>query len=401
MNRDGQIIIAGAGIAGLTAALAFSQRGFVVRIFERSEKLEEIGAGLQLSPNATRILERLGVMEALDARATRPDAVILRRASDLRELARVPLGDSAESRWKAPYLVAHRADLQHALLARVSSEPSIELTTGANVRATMTEGSVSVSIKAGGKKTEVKGALLVGADGVWSALRPLIARSGRSRFAGELAWRATLSSTSAAAEMLRHIGADIAVTALLHPGAHIIVYPVRNGAEFNLVAFTPGHRVEENWSGEADIARLHNALRGAAPELRQLAAAVEPWSVWPVHTVDPSGPWTAARSVLIGDAAHAMTPFAAQGAAMAIEDAATLAASVSAGGDLQSALAGWESARRPRIRRVARRGALNHLAWHAAGPVAIARDLFLKTRSPQSLASDLDWLYGWNAFNTT
>jgi salicylate hydroxylase len=400
MVRDEPVVIAGAGIAGLTAALAFAAKGHAVRILERSEKLEEVGAGLQLSPNATRILRRLDVLEVLEPRAVRPDAVILRQASDLRELARVPLGDFAERRWKAPYLVAHRADLQNALMERVLGERSIELTTGANVRkASLSAHSAGVSIEVGGEVAEVQGCLVVGADGVWSTLRPIAGKLGRSRFAGALAWRTTIPSEGTAAKMLLGIGADTAVTAFLHAGAHMIVYPLRGGAAFNLVAFTPGRRIAENWSGEADSISLHNALRGAAAELSQLVELAGPWTIWPVHTVDQAGPWTCAgRLVLIGDAAHAMTPFAAQGAAMAIEDAETLATAVSASaGNLPRTLAEWESARRPRILRVARRGALNRLAWHAGGPAAVARNLFLRLRSPENLAADLDWLYGLGA----
>ena len=397
MDRDGPIIIAGAGIAGLTAALALAAKEFRVRIFESSQKLEEVGAGLQLSPNASRVLRRLGVLELLEPRAVRPNAVILRRARDLRELAHVPLGEFAERRWMAPYLVAHRADLQDALLERVLAEPSIELTTGAKVRPA-TSPITGVSVEIGGETVDIQGSLIIGADGVWSALRPLAAGQAGSRFTGDLAWRTTIASDSAAAGMLFGIGADSAVTAFLLPGAHIVVYPVRRGAAFNVVAFAPDRLIGENGLGEANAADLHHALRGAAPALKKLIEDSGPWTIWPIHTVGMEEPWTrAGRFALIGDAAHAMTPFAAQGAAMAIEDAETLAAAVSAStGDLQAALAAWESARRPRIRRVARRGALNRIAWHASGPAAVARNLFLGLRSPDGLAADLDWLYGWD-----
>ena len=187
------------------------------------------------------------------------------------------------------------------------------------------------------------------------------------------------------------------VTAFLHPGAHLIVYPIRDGRAFNLVAFTPGERVADGWSGKAETANLLNALRGAATELIQLLQSSGPWAQWPVHSVDASGPWTREGQIaLIGDAAHAMTPFAAQGAAMAIEDAVTLAEAVSDARDNPAdALARWEVDRRSRVQRVARRGALNRFAWHARGPVALARDLFLKARSPDALVADMDWLYGW------
>jgi salicylate hydroxylase len=398
MEKAGNIIIAGAGIAGLTAALAFAAKGFPVRLFERAERLEEVGAGLQLSPNATRLLDRLGVLELLGPQAVRPEAVVLRKAASLKEVARVPLGENAERRWKAPYLVAHRADLQAALLERVSQEPGISISVSAEIRsAAQSETGIRASVGINGAAAEADGLLLVGADGVWSKTRELVAPSVDSRFVGELAWRTTVLSGSSVAQTLCGIGAATVVSAFLHPGAHLIVYPVQGGAAFNLVAFTPGERATEGRAEKSDIANLHNALRAMAPELSQLANAAGPWAVWPIHTVDPAARWTeGGRIALIGDAAHAMTPFAAQGAAMAIEDAVTLAAAVSESpANLTEALAGWEAKRRPRILRVARRGALNRFAWHAAGPVALARDLFLKSRPADGLAADLNWLYGW------
>lgn len=395
--RSGRIIVAGAGIAGLTAALAFARRGFCVEILERSEKLDEVGAGLQISPNATRILDRLGVLELLLPHAVRPHGVILRDAATLSELARVPLGDSAERRWRAPYLVAHRADLQGALLEAVSRQPTIRLITGANVRGLGHDGSgVSVALEGSGKVEQTSGLLLVGADGVWSTVRGLIGAGGGSRFCGELAWRAVIDADSNIGQAFASIGARDAVNAFLHPGFHLIAYPVRGGAAFNLVAFTPGQRIAEGWSGAADVSLLKRAMRRTAPALARLADDAGPWTAWPIHTANPKPPWTAPGVALIGDAAHAMTPFAAQGAAMAIEDADTLAAFVAADPDhLTAALAAWEASRRPRVAAVARRGAFNHFAWQARGPVALARNLVLKTRPSEKLAADLDWLYGW------
>ncbi len=187
------------------------------------------------------------------------------------------------------------------------------------------------------------------------------------------------------------------MTTFLHPGFHLVAYPVSNGTAFNLAAFTRGEIIAEGWSGRADPSILAGAMRGTTAALARLAEDAGPWTAWPIHTVDQGQPWTTPAGIaLIGDAAHAMTPFAAQGAAMAIEDAATLAGFVAASpADPGSALAAWEKMRRPRIAKVARRGAVNRLAWHAAGPVAVARNLFLKWRSPEKLAADLDWLYGW------
>lgn len=411
-TRSRQVIIAGAGIAGLTAALAFSERGYLVRLFEQAQRLEAAGAGIQLSPNATRILRQLGVLDRLLPAAVRPEAVVLKDAATLRELARVPLGEAAERRWQAPYLVAHRADLQDALMARLTEQPDISLVTGARV-GSIAPGPrhITAAAEIAGKAVETSGFLLIGADGVWSTIRGLdpsgkngsggngVSAPGpvSSRFSGELAWRATIGADSAAGAAFAAVGAASCVTAFLHPGFHLVAYPVSGGTAFNLVAFTRGEIIAEGWSGHADPNILASAMRGTAAALARLAEDAGPWTAWPVHTVDQRQPWTTPAGIaLIGDAAHAMTPFAAQGAAMAIEDAATLAGFVAASpADLAGALAAWEKMRRRRVAQVARRGAVNHLAWHASGPVAVARNLFLKLRSPEKLAADLDWLYGW------
>jgi len=399
--RSRQIIIAGAGVAGLTAALAFAERGYPVKLLEQAQRLEAAGAGIQLSPNATRILQKLGVLDRLLPAALRPEAVVLKDAATLRDLARVPLGQAAEARWGAPYLVAHRADLQAALLAQAAERPEIELITGARVAGIAKDAQeVAVTVEADGRVIEARGRLLVGADGVWSSVRTLLAGKeaafGKSRFSGELAWRATVAAKSAAGDAFARIGAADCVTTFLHPGFHMVAYPVSKGSAFNLAAFTKGERMAEGWSGQADPAILTAALRGTAPGLAELVALAGPWTAFPIHTVDQKQ-WTSPQGIaLIGDAAHAMTPFAAQGAAMAIEDAATLAAIVADfHADPAGSLQVWENLRRPRVAKAARRGAVNRLAWHAAGPVAIARNLFLAMRSPDKLAADLDWLYGW------
>ncbi|MEP6566192.1 MAG: FAD-dependent monooxygenase [Mesorhizobium sp.] len=396
-TRSRQVVIAGAGVAGLTAALAFAERGYPAQVFDEAQRLEAAGAGIQLSPNATRILGQLGVLDRLLPAAVRPQAVVLKDARTLRELARVPLGEMAERRWQAPYLVAHRADLQGALLARVAELPGIELVTGARVSGVATgPHGLTATAETADKTVTAEGLLLIGADGVWSATRALGGFSSRSRFSGELAWRATVSADSAAGKTFAAVGATDCVTTFLHPGFHLVAYPVSKGTAFNLAAFTKGESIAETWSGNADAKILTGAMRGTAPALARLVEDAGPWTAFPIHTIDQRQPWTTNGIALIGDAAHAMTPFAAQGAAMAIEDAATLAGFVAASpADLGGALAAWERERRPRVVKVARRGAVNRLAWHASGPVAIARNLFLAMRSSEKLAADLDWLYGW------
>jgi len=395
--RSRQIIIAGAGIAGLTAALSFASKGYDVQLYERAPKLDEAGAGLQLSPNATRILGGLGVLDVLLPAAVKPEAVVLRDARTLREVTRVPLGSAAERRWGAPYLVAHRADLQSALLARVARETGIRLVTDAAVRdLAIHRHGVTASVDRDCKVSEAEGHLVVAADGVWSSIRGL-AGEGKSRFSGDVAWRTTLRADSPAGMALLAIAPANVVTAFMYPSAHLIAYPVRGGQAINLVALARNDTLGEVSPGKADPALLQAALRGTAHGIARLALDAGPWTLWPLHTVDPRQPWTVPGGLaLIGDAAHAMTPFAAQGAAMAIEDAATLAALVAAfPDDLPKALERYEAVRRPRIAKVSRRGAFNRFTWHASGPVALMRDLVLNARAPGKLASDLDWLYGW------
>jgi salicylate hydroxylase len=283
-------------------------------------------------------------------------------------------------------------------MASIAHIPEIQLVTGARVDGLVAHPrGITASVRIDGKAEEIACFLLIGADGVWSTIRGLRTGAAKSKFTGELAWRAVISAESQAGSAFAKIAAPDRVTTFLHPGFHLVAYPMRGGAAFNLVAFTKGELIAEGWSGIANGAILSRALRDTAPALARLAEDAGPWTAWPVHTVDRSHPWTSSNGIaLIGDAAHALTPFAAQGAAMAVEDATTLAAHVAESpADLPGALASWEKSRKDRIAKVARRGSLNHLAWHATGPVALARNLLLKLRPPEKLAADLDWLYGW------
>ncbi|WP_333782912.1 FAD-dependent monooxygenase [Nitratireductor aquibiodomus] len=223
MTDAPRAIIVGAGVAGLTAALAMARRGLPVRIYERAPELTEVGAGLQLSPNATRLLARLGVLDALGDRAVRPQAVELKKADGLSPLARVPLGAEAETRWGAPYLVAHRADLQNALLQRAQSESLIEIVTGAFAEKAEfhKDGGVRLHVERNGAAEEIHTPLLIAGDGVWSHLRRLVRTAVRSRFTGFVAWRATLPVEQALAAGNGALEAD-RVTAFMHPAFHLV-----------------------------------------------------------------------------------------------------------------------------------------------------------------------------------
>ncbi|WP_411035438.1 FAD-dependent monooxygenase [Shinella sp. BYT-45] len=373
--------IVGAGIAGLTTALALARKGIASHILEQAPALDEVGAGLQLSPNASRILAGLGLLDALAARWTEPDHILLASGTTLASLASVPAGGAARSRWGAPYGVLHRASLQAVLLDAVRREPLCVLTTGRRIE------TAEAALAAAPSD------VLIAADGVWSRLRQGVPGALPARYSGNVAWR-FLVPYGAAPPFLD----PRAVTAFLGPRAHLVAYPLAEAQTFNIVAIhAQAEAPPEGWLRKGDAAareRLLGAFAGWHADIRRLLPQAQDPLVWPLFGC-PDGAWTDGKTVLVGDAAHAMTPFAAQGAAMAIEDAALLAGRLAAAAGIPQALRQFETARRARVARVRSRGAFNRFAYHARGPVALARDLVLSLRRPESLAADLDWLYGY------
>lgn len=397
MIRNRPILIAGAGIAGLTAALALARDGHAVRVFERAPDLSEVGAGLQLSPNATRVLASVGVSGPLVGAASAPEGVVLRRGHAMRKLTEVPLGEKAAQRWGSPYLVIHRADLHAALTTAARQQPLIEITTGATVADYCTHPrGVTLSVDRAGRVDEIVGGLLVAADGVWSRLRAHVPGAGTSAFTGHVAWRATVPSDGALAQSLGDLLDPAHVTAFMAPDVHLVAYPISAGRRINLVGLMRGQDYGQKWAASADPSPFIAVMDKASPALGRMAREAGPWVAWALHAVGP-GAWQDGKAVaLIGDAAHATTPFAAQGAAMAIEDAGVLARTLrDANGDPAAALPRWEAERKARVAKVVKRGAFNHFTWHARGPVALARDAVLKLRKPDRLMADFDWLYGW------
>ncbi|MFK0272490.1 FAD-dependent monooxygenase [Ensifer sp. NPDC090286] len=381
------VAIIGAGIGGLTAALCLARRGFEVDIIERATALTEVGAGLQLSPNASRILIELGLQTQLESVWTEPERIGLVDGRSLRALANVSAGTFARRRWHAPYGVLHRASLQKILLHAVQSEPHCRLHLGCQIDKPGEQAIADVT----GRKPDV----VIGADGIWSRLRETVPGAGRVRFSGNVAWRMTLAADIAAGVLKRD-----EVTAFLGPHAHLVAYPLREVGGFNLVAIIEGKETDAVWVGKDSDERRQdclNAFSGWNPGIRSLLEKAVTPTYWPLCTVDDGAWQDGQRTVLIGDAAHAMTPFAAQGAAMAIEDAFALAACLSEDLSVPTALRKFEALRRPRIARVRRRAAFNHFAYHARGPVRIGRDMVLKLKGADALAADLDWLYGYGA----
>ncbi|MCY0147019.1 FAD-dependent monooxygenase [Hoeflea sp. G2-23] len=378
------IQIIGAGIAGLTAALAFARNGHDVEIVDSAHELSEVGAGLQVSPNASRILNALDLGAALDAAMTRPAQITLASGRSLRTITGVPCGEFATRRWGAPYGVLHRADLQRLLLDAVKAEPRCCLRLDQRIET------------ADIARMQRQGRLIVGADGVWSQTRRLVTGAARPEFSGQVAWRFIVP-----VEAVTGVIDPRNVTAFLGARTHLVAYPLDHGKSINMVAITKGKDPGQTWAEReipADRATLLATFSDWHPALGSILRGAPDMTWWPLFEM-ADGHWgNGTDLLLIGDAAHAMTPFAAQGAAMAIEDGYELAQAVTcASSGLGPALASFENRRRTRIAKARSRAAFNQFAYHARGPVRLGRDLVLALKSPESLAGDLDWLYGYRA----
>jgi salicylate hydroxylase len=370
-----RIAVAGAGIAGLTAASALAQRGFSVEVFEQAANLAEIGAGIQLSPNAMAALAELGVSAGLRGTVS-PQAIDIRDAVSGRRLARIPLGQTARNRYGAPYCLVHRADLQAALLAAVGRDHRISIRLGVGVEGA-SDTAQGVSIEAAGRRLSAD--ILVAADGVHSRLRQAVFGHPGAQPLPRHAWRATLP----AADVPPAIPLDSTVL-WLGPGAHLVHYPLRGGAELNVVAIAGGPALPAP------------PVAGFAAPAGDLIAAIAGWTSWPLAEVDAALPWTRGRTVLIGDAAHGMPPSAAQGGAQAIEDAWVLARSLAAQpSNPSAALSAYERERRPRVERVVREARRNLTLYNMGGVGRLARNLAIAGLPPRAHLARLNWLYGW------
>ena len=387
MTEETNILIAGAGIAGLTAALTLAQRGLEVAIADTFEEPSEVGAGLQIAPNASRILRSLGVLDSLMNKAIAPSAIRLGDAPSGRVLLEMPITDDWLERMGAPYLTAHRAALHDVLYQAARAHPAIRLMTGHAVTETNESGEhVTTVMRSGEGETVMVSRMLIGADGIWSKVRGSIRGAASPQSTGRIAWRAICPSNANA----NH------VTAWMMPDGHLVTYPVRNADTLNVVAVTKGQSQQGDWAQDADADALKRLLGNARGI--DVFGVIEKasWTTWPLNAVDPGGSWHGSRTLLIGDAAHGMEPFAAQGAAMAIEDGYAAGLCIGKAPDEPSkAFADYCSKRRHRIGRVAKRTAFNRWAYHQDGPGRLVRNWYFSRRSPQSFLADLDWLYGY------
>lgn len=387
-------IIAGAGVGGLAAAIALAQAGLTVAVYEKANPLEELGAGLQLTPNATRILAGFGVLDRVLPYASRPRALVVLRGSDNTELMRLPL-DGAERRWGAAYLVIHRADLQRALLDALREQSGVEPSLGATVLDFVNdERRLSVGLARGPAQVRDEADLLIGADGLRSQVRDQLGFGGKNQaaFIGRVAYRAVVNADHASPQWMENI------VLRLGREAHLVQYPLRGGSIMNLVATIGSPSPTGGVDGEQDEAAnrlsLERAFTGWSKETRLLMKAAVRWSAWPLYHRPPISSFSLGRVALVGDAAHPMAPFLAQGAAQAIEDAAALARVLAQSQDLPAALLTYSHHRAARAARVQREALKLGRIYHMSGPLALARDMTMRLLGTRALIERYDWLFG-------
>ena len=384
------VLVAGGGIGGLAAALAVSQAGWKVDLLEQSTEFGEFGAGIQLGPNAVRVLQSWGLTEALKAVAARPLRLEVRHAGTAALLAQRPLAGVMEQQFGSAYLTIARADLHHILLEAVQTQAGVALQAGTRVESySVAESTVHVSAHNG---SVWHAAGLIGADGIWSAVRTQLLADGPPQLTGHLAYRAMVPQSTLPAALRLQV-----VQVWMGPEFHVVQYPVRGGEWLNVVVIVHGSVNGDlrSWDHSANAADLRRLLRSAARPLQALLEAIAHWRLWPLSDRVPmqsAAEHAQGRVALLGDAAHPMRPYLAQGAGMAIEDAAVISQCLSDfRADLPAAFQRFAALRWQRNGRVQARAIRNGRVFHLGGPAAVVRDWALQTVGARLL--DLSWLY--------
>ena len=394
MSGNGRTIyIAGAGIAGMTLALALAKFGATVVVLERNKRIQEIGAGLQLSPNARRVLDQLGLDRQIAARSLEPSGIDIYPFRAKRPLTTLVLGETVAARYGARYAVMHRADLADVLYRACKRFANIEIAFGVRAfdAASHARGVSITADEADGKARAVRVFAFIGADGVNSPTRTNLLGGPDSVYTGTVAWRITLPKAD-----LHGAVAPDRTTLLFGPGYHAVCYPLPHRKQANIALFAREKAEIAFGSKPPKRPRLPWAML-PSPQFEAITkAAKEDWGYWPLSTV-VTRTWHDGAIGLVGDAAHAMLPFQAQGAAMAIEDAAILAPLLMTEPDAPSALARFSALRQPRVERVRRLSNTNGFAFHLEWPFTLARDAVIALQGPRGHLRRLDWLYGYHA----
>jgi len=372
----------------LAAALALAQKGIRTQVLEQAPEFKEIGAGIQLGANVFRMFDVLGLTQAVSRLAVFPENLIMLDAITGEEVTRIPLDAGFRARFTHPYALIYRPDLLSVLLEACRASDLIELHTSQKIIAVdERDERISAQTEAG---QSYDGAALIGADGLWSTIRPFIVGDGKPQVAGHITYRAVLP-TSEVPEYLRRWS----MTFWAGEKVHFVIYPLRGGDLYNLVAVFHSNRYEEGWDSFGDPAELHERFAGTCEPVRHLLGKIESWRMWVLCDRPPARNWSKGRMTLIGDAAHPMLQYLAQGACMAIEDAVCLANRVErAQGDFAAAFQAYQAARYLRTGRVQIMARVYGEFYHAGGVARELRNMMLSARTAEQSIEAMEWLYG-------
>jgi 2-polyprenyl-6-methoxyphenol hydroxylase-like FAD-dependent oxidoreductase len=389
-GSDDRVLVAGGGIGGLAAALALARLGRPVTVMEQAAEIGEIGAGIQLGPNAFTAFDALGVGERARARSVYVERMVMMDAVDGSTVASLPVGGAFRERFGNPYAVIHRADAHGSLLEGVRETPGIELLTSTRIERVEQDEAGVAAIDQHGRRH--RGAALVACDGVRSAIRQQIV-GDPVRVSGHVVYRAVVEADDFPADLRWN-----APVVWAGPDCHLVHYPLRGGEQYNVVV-TFHSRRPETWGiteGSADEVRSY--FDGILPQPRQLIDLPKRWKRWATADREPIGRWSHGRVTLLGDAAHPMLQYLAQGACMALEDAVTLGEALRAhGGDLAAGFARYERSRVARTARVVLSAREMGRLYHARGVERLVRNDLWRGRPPERFYDALEWLYGWRA----
>jgi salicylate hydroxylase len=387
--QRGPILVIGGGIGGLSAALALAQAGFPTVVLERRAAHAEEGAGIQIGPNGTALLRRLGVAELLAPDVGVPEAIEVLDGEGGEPLARLPLGDWIAQRHGAPYWLAHRRDLHDALARRARETSLIGVFFEADVQEIERDEGRSVRLRTRDGRVW-DGSALVGSDGLWSITRQKVFSDEAPASTGFCAVRTTIKVDGGGASRFHR---DTFVW--MRPDAHLVHYPVSGGREIAVVCVLKSQRVEADWSNAVDTDWVLEQTARFPAEARSLLRSATQWRRWSLFKLSRSFDYARGNIALIGDAAHPIMPFLAQGAVMAMEDAVTLADAMTASDDVSAAFAVYARSRRDRVARVAAVSRRNGQIYHLSGLPAAMRNLSLRLLPAELIMSGYDWLYGW------
>jgi len=392
MSQQHPVLVAGGGIGGLAAALALVRQGFQVTVLEQAAEIGEIGAGIQLGPNAFHAFDALGVGDKTRSRAVFTDYMVMHDAIDEYQVGKIPTDENFRKRFGNPYAVIHRQDIHNSLLEGARETGKVEFHTSCRVES-IEQDAGSVTVTCGNGKT-FTGQALIGADGVRSVVRAQYVNDP-PRVTGHVVYRAVVDEKDFP-DNLKWNAASIWVG----PNCHLVHYPLRGGKEYNVVV-TFHSRGKEEWGvTEGSKEEVQSYFQEICPKARQLIDLPKSWKRWATADREPIPQWTFGRATLLGDAAHPTTQYMAQGACMALEDAVTLGEALrTCDKDWGRALDLYQRSRITRTARIVLSGREMGRLYHAKGVERLVRNSLWKGRTPERFYDAMEWLYGWNVNN--